>query len=66
MGNGGGVVGMSAGHEYVGGTRDIGIVSNAADMLGMSVVHGKRGFGGVCDTSMCLARGSVGGEVVSE
>ena len=30
----GGVVGMSAGHEYVGGKRGSGIVSSAADVLG--------------------------------
>ena len=39
-GDRGGVVEMSAGHEYVGGTRGSRIVSNAADVLGMSVVHG--------------------------
>ena len=37
MGYGGEVV-VSAGH--VGGTHGSGIVSSAADMLGMSVVHG--------------------------
>ena len=39
FGYGGGVVGVSAGHEYVGGTRGSGIVSSATDVLGMSVVH---------------------------
>ena len=38
---------VSAGHEYVGGTRDSGIVSSTADVLGMSVVRGMRGVGGV-------------------
>ena len=49
---------MSAGH--VGGTRGSGIVSSGAGVLWMSVVHGMRGVGGVCQ--MCLARGGVGGE----
>ena len=52
--------GMSAGHEYVGGS---GIVSNAADVLEMSVMRGKKCVGGVCE--MCMARGGVGGEGVS-
>ena len=43
--DGGALVAVSAGHEYVGGTRGLGIVSSAADMLGMSVVHGMRGVG---------------------
>ena len=38
MGDGGGVIGMSAGYEYVDGTRGSGIVYNAADLLAMSVV----------------------------
>ena len=38
----GGVVGMSAEHEYVSATRGSGIVSNAADVLGMSVVQGMK------------------------
>ena len=48
---------MSAGHGYVCGTRGSGIVSSAADVLGMSVVRGMRGVGGMC---MCLARGGRG------
>ena len=36
-GTGGCVVSMSAWHDYVGGTRGSDIVSNAADVLGMSV-----------------------------
>ena len=47
---------MSAGHEYVGGTRGSGIVSSAADVLGC----GMTGVGGVCE--MCMDRGGVGGE----
>ena len=30
--------------EHVGGTRGSAIVSSTADVLGMSVVHGMRGF----------------------
>ena len=41
--HGAGVVVMRAEHEYVGGTRGSGIVSSAADVLGMSVVRGMRG-----------------------
>ena len=37
---------MSAWLEYVGCTRGSGIVSSAADMLGMSVVYGMKGVGG--------------------
>ena len=40
---------VSAGH--VGGTRGLGIVSCAADVLWM------RGVGEVCEMCMCLARG---------
>ena len=49
------VVLMSAGH--VGSTRGSGTVSSTAEVLGMR---------GVCEMCMCLARGSVGGEGVSE
>ena len=45
---------VSAGH--VDGTHGSGIVSGAADVLGMSVVRGMRVVGEIC---MCLARGSV-------
>ena len=37
VGDWGYVVSVSAGHEYVGGTRGSGIVSSACDVLGMSV-----------------------------
>ena len=47
MGDGGGVVVVSARHEYVGGTRSSGIVSSAADVLGMREV---------CEMCMYLAR----------
>ena len=46
----------------MGDTRGSGIVSSAADVLGMSVVHGIRGVGSVC---ICLAPGGVGDEEVS-
>ena len=55
---------VSAGHECVGGTGDLGIVSSAADVLWMSVVRGMRGVGGVCAMCMCFAWGGVGGERV--
>ena len=32
---------MNAGHQYVGGTHDSGIVSSTDDLLGMSVVCGE-------------------------
>ena len=47
---------MSAGHECLGGTRGSYIVSSAAEVLWMSVVHGMRGIGGVCEMCMYLAR----------
>ena len=46
--DGGAVVGMRVGNENVGATCRSGIVSNAADVLGMSVVRGMKGVGGVC------------------
>ena len=45
---------VSAGHAYLGGTRGSGIVSSAADVLGMSVVRETRVIGGVCE--MCMYR----------
>ena len=50
---------VSAGHEYVGGTRGSGNVSSAADVLEMSVVRGMRGVVVVCEICMCLALGGV-------
>ena len=41
------------------GTRGSGVWSSTGDVFEMSVA---RGFGGVCDMCMCLARGGVGGE----
>ena len=41
---------MHAGH--VGGTRGSVFVSNAADVLWVSVVRGMRGVGGVCEICM--------------
>ena len=55
-------VAVSAGHEYVGGTRGSGIVSSATDMLWLSCSAWKWRVGGVCEMCMCLARGGVGGE----
>ena len=46
----------SAWHEYVDATRGLGIVSSAANVLGMSVVRVIRRVGGVCEMCMCLAR----------
>ena len=51
------MVWVSAGHVCC--TRRSGIVSSAADVLGMSVVRGIGGIGGVCEMCMCLARGGV-------
>ena len=59
MGDGKGVVVVSAGHEYVGGAT---CVSGVSDVLGMNVVRVMRGVGGVCEMCMCLARGGVGEE----
>ena len=50
------MVGMSAVHKYVGGRRGSGIVSNTADLLGMSVVRGMKGGSGVSEICMCLDR----------
>ena len=50
---------VSAGH--VGGTRGLGIVSSATDLLWMSVVRGMRGVGGVCEMCMCSTRSGVCG-----
>ena len=49
----------------MGGARGSGIASSASDVLWMSVVHGMRGVGGVCEMCMCLARGGVGGDRVN-
>ena len=57
------VVSLGKGMSNVGGTRGKGIVSSAADVLGMSVVRGMRVVGGVREMFMCLARACVGGEV---
>ena len=58
--SGGGVVAVSA---CMSGTRGSGVLSSTGDVLEISVV---RGVGGVWDMYMCLARGGVGGEGVSE
>ena len=62
MGDGGGVVGMSARHEYVCDTRGSSIISNTFGVLGMSVVRGMKGIYGLCEMCMYLARGGVRGE----
>ena len=49
----------------MGGTRGSGILSSTSDVQWMSVVHGMRGVGGVCEMCICLARGCVCGEGVS-
>ena len=54
---------VSAGHVCC--TRGSGMVSNAADMLWMSLVRGMTRVGGVCEICMCFARGGMGGEGVS-
>ena len=56
---------MIAGIEYMGGRRGSDVVSSADDVLEMSVVHGVRGVGGVCEMCICLAWDGVGGEGVS-
>ena len=48
MGDGRGVVVVSAGHKYVGSAHGSCIVSSAADVLGMI------GVGGVCEMWMCF------------
>ena len=53
VGDGGSVVVVNAGHKCVGGTRGLGIVSSADDVLGMSVVRVMRVVGGVCEMCMC-------------
>ena len=50
---------------HVGGTHGSVIVSSEADVLWMSVVHGMRGVGGICEMCMCFTQGGVGGEGVS-
>ena len=60
-GGGGCVVVVSARH--IGGTRGSGVVSSAADVLGMCVVRGMSGVDWVCEMCMCLTLDCVGGEV---
>ena len=61
MGDGGGVVAMSAWCECMGGTRGSENLSSSDDVLEMCVVRGVRGVCGVCESCMCLAWGGVGG-----
>ena len=65
VGDEGGVIVVSAWHEYVCGIRGSGIVSSAADLLEMSMVCWMRGVDGVCEVCMCLARSGVRSEGVS-
>ena len=46
----------------MGVTRGSGIVSNAADVLGMRMVRGMKRVRGVYEMSKSLARSNVGGE----
>ena len=46
---------VSAGPVYMDGTRGLGIVSSATDVLELSVVRSwMKGVGGVCEMCMCL------------
>ena len=49
-------VGVVAGCECMGGTRGLGVVSSADDVLEMSGVRGVRDVGEVCEISMCIAQ----------
>ena len=51
VGDGRGMIVVSTGYEYVGGTRGAGIVYSAADVVGINVVRGMRGVVGMCE--MC-------------
>ena len=62
VGDGGSVVAVSAGDEYMGDKRGSGIASSADQVLEISVVHGMKGLGRVCEMCMCLARGWLGGD----
>ena len=61
MWTGDGVVAVSAGCEYVGGTRGSCIMSSAEDVKEMSVGHWVRGVGVVCEMYVFGSDG-VGGE----
>ena len=50
--DGGGLVVMSAEHEYMGGTCGSGSVSCADYMIEISLVRGMRGVGGLCEICM--------------
>ena len=51
------VVVINTGHDYMGGTRGSGIVFNATDVLGMSVVRGIKEAGAVCEICVCVGPG---------
>ena len=57
------VVAVNAGWEYMGDTRDSCVYYR--HVLDMSVMLGVSGGGGMCEMCMRLARGGVGGVVVS-
>ena len=59
VGSGGGLVAVSV---YMGGIRGSGVLSNAGDVIEMSVVGGVRGM---CDMCMCFVLG-VGWEVLGD
>ena len=61
VGAGVSVFSVSAGCDYMGGTRGAGVVSNADDVLQVYAVRGVRGAGGVCEICICLVRDGVGG-----
>ena len=46
----------------MGGTHGSGIVSSAADVLGIIVLRGMRGVGGVCEMYLCFCVARYGGE----
>ena len=61
VGAGGGVVAVSRGCEYMGGTHGSGFVFTADDVLEISVVHGRRGVDGMREMCTCSTQGGLGG-----
>ena len=53
---------MSAGCEYMGGSRRSGAVSSAVGVLEMSMARGVRSVGVVCKMRICWTRDVVGAE----
>ena len=60
VGDGGTMVSVSAGHEFMGGTRDSDIVSCTDDVQEMSVVRAIRGVGGMCEMVYVFGSGQGG------